>query len=798
MPMQDDGPLQPPDTAARLQAWRAQLDTRFPQVDGVFESCMAEASRVLTPDGMEAYLQYARFLGKMGRGVEPLLMFLAEWPAVARTLGEDALPAISATIHSLWKSPNGKAINPFLQSLPAVARRLPAREPFQRYLSLSLDFMERTTGSIHGHHKTFASPGLPLFFEQAPHLLGQLSIAGLERWVEYGIRNHPNHPERQREYFSLQSADARAVLQRERRGTLLADHTRVLDLYLQALWTEEALLVPFTVHTDTQTPAATPEGEAPTGMPGQVQPYFDDLGMRLPDVYGDRAGVRGIDRYRAALAHMAGHRRWSQPQVADNWSPFQRLAVETFEDARIDWLLMREYPGLRHTLLALHPKPAQGACNDQTHSCLRHRLAMVSRAILDADHGYTDPDVLRFAELTHQAMQAEAGKKDPMIAGDGRVRPDEVLAGMASTQAMAALALSFVARTRRQSDQLPKVWFTDTEVDYRDDNRHLWIYIEEGDEESSFDQARRSQASPETGGLPPRPYPEWDHHSQTYRPDWVSLYERLHPSGNPADIDRILTRHAALAKQLKRMLDLLKPQDKVRIRFQEEGSELDLDVAIRSLTDFRSGATPDPRIHMSHRTDGRDMAVLLLIDLSQSLNDPVAGSAATTVLDLSREAVTLLAWAIEQLGDGFAIAGFHSNTRHDVRYQHIKGFSERFNDDVKGRLAGMEAAYSTRMGAALRHAGHYLGGRQADKKLLLILTDGQPSDIDTPDERQLIEDARQAVRELGQDGIYTHCISLDPKADAYVSDIFGPRHTVIDHVQRLPERLPKLFMALTR
>jgi nitric oxide reductase activation protein len=298
-------------------------------------------------------------------------------------------------------------------------------------------------------------------------------------------------------------------------------------------------------------------------------------------------------------------------------------------------------------------------------------------------------------------------------------------------------------------------------------------------------------------GLPPRPYPEWDHHSQTYRPDWVSLYERLHPSGNPADIDRILARHAALAKQLKRMLDRLKPQDKVRIRFQQEGSELDLDVAVRSLVDVKSGIQPDPRIHMSHRTDGRDVAVLLLLDLSESLNDTAPGSD-QTVLQLSREAVTLLAWAIEQLGDGFAIAGFHSDTRHDVRYQHIKGFSEPFNGDVKGRLAGMEAALSTRMGAAMRHAGHYLGARKADKKLLLVLTDGQPSDIDVPDERQLTEDARQAVRELDCEGIYTHCISLDPQADAYVNDIFGPRHTVIDRVQRLPERLPRLFMALTR
>ncbi|MDG5974681.1 von Willebrand factor A [Hydrogenophaga taeniospiralis CCUG 15921] len=781
----------------RLPAWRARLDTRFPEVDPVFEACLVDAVRVLSPEGLDAYLDYARTLGKLGRGVEPMLIFLAEWPQVARSLGEDALPAIAATIHTLYKSPNGKAIAPFLQSLAAVARRLSrspgrprndgtpsaglaqpglgalsSREPFQRYLSLSLDFMERTTGSIHGHHQTFASPGLPLFFERAPQLLGLLSVGGLQRWVEYGIRNHQHHPEHQRDYFALRSADARAVLQRERRGTLLADHSRVLDLYLQALWQQEALLVPYaTTHLGD---AAAPDASVP------LRPYFDDLGMRLPDVLDDRDGVRGIDRYRAALAHMAGHRRWSQPQVADNWSPFQRLAVETFEDARIDTLLLREYPGLRATLLRLHPHPTEGACDPATHSCLRHRLAMLSRAMLDAQHGYTDPDLLHFCQRFHQALAASES----------------------STQEMASLALSCVARIRRQSDQQPNVFFTDTEVDYRDDNRHLWIYIEAGDEEESFEPPPQSETPPDVAGLPPRHYPEWDYQSQTWRPDWVSLYERLQPGGNPAHIHAILARHAGLAKQLKRLLDLLKPQDKVRIRFQEEGSELDLDVAIRSWVDVQSGAAPDPRINMSRRTDGRDIAVLLLLDLSQSLNEPVSlgssGGSQQTVLDLSREAVTLLAWAIEQLGDPFAIAGFHSNTRHDVRYQHIKGFGERFDDDVKGRLAGIEAGWSTRMGAALRHAGHYLGARQTDKKLLLILTDGQPSDIDTPDERTLIEDAREAVRELGQDGIYTHCISLDPKADAYVGDIFGGRHTVIDNVQRLPERLPQLFMALTR
>jgi nitric oxide reductase activation protein len=143
----------------------------------------------------------------------------------------------------------------------------------------------------------------------------------------------------------------------------------------------------------------------------------------------------------------------------------------------------------------------------------------------------------------------------------------------------------------------------------------------------------------------------------------------------------LLEKHAALARRLKRLLDLLKPQDKVRIRYQEDGSELDLDVAIRSLIDFKSGVTPIPRINMSHRTNGRNLAVLLLLDLSQSLNDKVKGGGGEqTVLELSQEAVSLLAWSIEQLGDPFAIAGFHSDTRHDVRYLHLKGYSERWGD----------------------------------------------------------------------------------------------------------------------
>lgn len=763
-----------------MAAYWKTLDTRFPQVEEVFDDCMAEALAVLTQAGIAAYLEAGRVIGKLGRGVEPMLAFMEEWPSTAQAVGESALPAVMALIQRMQKSPNGRAITPFLQTLAPVARRLQSKDQLQHYLDVTLDFMTRTTGSIHGHHTTFPSPGLPEFFAQAPNLLNQLTLAGLRNWVEYGIRNYSTHPERQQDYFSLQSADALAVLQRERHGTLLVDVERKLDLYLRGLWQDHDHLVPYSTAFD--------EIRKPV-------PYYDKLGMRLPDVYDDLvlscpasgggAGeISGLDRYRATLAHMVGHRRWSEAQIADNWSPFQRMAVEFFEDARVETLLMREYPGLARIFRALHPKPVEAACDGETTSCLRHRLAMLSRALIDPEHGYVDADLNDFVARFHALMA-----------------PSESERRTSSTAEIAGLALSYVAKTRRPSDQFAKVHFDDTVVDYRDDNRQLWKFIEEGDEEEAFDAKREIEPGEEIQGLPPRHYPEWDYTSQTYRPDWASVYEALHPSGRAGDIDRLLAKHAALAKRLKKMLDLLKPQDKVRIRYQEEGSELDLDVAIRSLIDFKGGATPEPRINMSHRSDGRDIAVMLLLDLSESLNEKAAG-AGQTILELSQEAVSLLAWSIEKLGDPFAIAGFHSNTRHDVRYLHIKGYSEHWNDEVKARLAAMEAGYSTRMGAAMRHAAHYLSARPADKKLMLILTDGRPSDVDASDERLLVEDARQAVKELDRQGIFAYCISLDAQlkagADDYVAEIFGRQYTVVDRVERLPERLPQLFMSLTK
>jgi len=752
-----------------LDELRALLTCGFEQLDTAFAGCMEDAVARLSREGVRALLDGASLVGMIGRGYEPVQVFLEEMPEIAQRLGEEVIEEVSQSVWKMSRTPNGKAILAHLQTLGEASRRLNSHSLFSQYIDMLFQFMDKTTGSIHGFHTTIPSPGLPEMLNQMPYLLSQLSLEGLKNWIDYGATHYLDHPERQKDYFSLQSADSKAILQRERHGTLFADVDRKMGMYMKGLWTEhEAHFVPYSLGFDDLR---------------KPQPYFDELGLRVPDVYDDYEHpsgerVKGTDRYRCLLAHMAAHRRWTTAIFADNFSPFQRVAAELFEDCRVEYLAMRDYPGLRNLFQALHPKPIEDDCDPEVESCIRHRLTIFSYAMLDPDHPYQNKDVIEFVQRFHDLM-AE---------------------GESSTQEIANLAISFIARTRRQQDLSANVYFTDTEIDYRDDNRHMWKYYELGDEEEMFqeqDKTADQQEGEDEQGLPPRHYPEWDYNSKTYRPDWVSLYESLHPSGDAGVIDGLLTKHAALAKRLKQILDLLKPQHYVRVRYQEDGSELDLDVAIRSLIDFKSGAQPDPRINMSHRHDGRDISVMLLLDLSQSLDD-VPDGAQQTILELSQEAVSLLGWAVDRLGDEFAIAGFSSNTRHEVRYQHIKGYTEPWNDDVKGRLAAIEAGYSTRMGAALRHAASTLAHRKSDKKLLLVLTDGEPSDIDVADQRHLIEDTRKAVLELDRDGIFTYCINLDKKADAYIGDIFGTQYTVIDNVQRLPEKLPQLFMTLTK
>jgi nitric oxide reductase activation protein len=236
-----------------------------------------------------------------------------------------------------------------------------------------------------------------------------------------------------------------------------------------------------------------------------------------------------------------------------------------------------------------------------------------------------------------------------------------------------------------------------------------------------------------------------------------------------------------------------------RQRGLEDGDEIDLNAAIDALIAIRMGQQPSPRITLRNVLKRRDLAVTVLLDLSESTNDAVGADDGRTILDLTREAAALLATAIDGIGDAFALHGFASDGRHDVRYWRFKDFGEGFDDAARARLQGMKGGLSTRMGAALRHAGAGLMRQPARRKLILLVTDGAPADIDVRDPQHLRHDTRKAVEELAAKGVTSYCLTLDAGADTYVKRIFGAHHyTILDRVERLPEKLPQLFASLTR
>ncbi len=707
---------------------------------------------MLSTKGIEAWLRGADRVCHLGRGTELVLIFLDEMPEVVRHSDEAIIPEVAATAALLSEYAAGKAINPFLATLPAVSRRLGSSEMLYEWLRL----VKRMAVE--------ARNGTQSLVERAPYLFSQLSLVGVQNWIDYGIRVYRDYQHRLPDYFSLQSPDAKAMLLKERNGTLFMDHERQLRLFERAFWHLETDFRPYSEAFDTLR---------------KPRPHLDRLGIHLPDVLEDLGSIKGIDRYRAMIAHMMAHKIWSEPYLADNFSPFQHLCVEVFEDARVEHLAMRQYPGLRRLWLAMHPQPKPDACPEGW-SCIRHKLAMLSYALLNPRHNYSNPGLLEYVARFRARIKA-----DPY---DSTLSTD--------------LGVQWLKENYEHDFRKPQIWFEDTEVSYRDDNRYLWIFLENVEDENEFHSdhgaANHAQGADEDGLLAPQHYPEWDQSVQNYRPDWVTVYEAIQPQGDASQIDRLLEKHQRLAKYLKQIIDLLKPQMHRRIRYQEEGDELDLDGAIRAAIDYRIDSTSDTRIHQSNVKDSRNIAVLMLLDLSESINETPLGAAAT-ILQLSQEAVSLLAIAVETLGDAFAIAGFSSNTRHEVRYVHFKGFKEHWGEEPKARLAAMKGGHSTRMGAALRHAGRYLEHRREEKRLLLVLTDGEPYDIDVQDPKYLQYDTHVAVNELDSKGITTYCISLDPHADDYVAQVFGRNnYALIDRVERLPEKLPRLFMSLTR
>ncbi|HEY3257152.1 MAG TPA: VWA domain-containing protein [Polyangiaceae bacterium] len=517
------------------------------------------------------------------------------------------------------------------------------------------------------------------------------------------------------------------------------------------------------------------------------------------------AGVPGSpsDYLFAACAHISAHLRFGAGRFSvESLKPAQVAIISLLEDARVERLAAAHYPGLKQLWAPYYEARADGA---KTSVSLLARLA---RAL--HDDAYVDDD-----SWVNKGRQRFLDKR-----GEWQDAAWCRQLGGALGNDLGQMRVQFNAKDYA------------VQPAYRDDNIGLWQFepeqAEDGTEleseavrrveseapqpkqrergEPELTRALDSSANERASGLRLEPaaegeratlHCEWDYVIRRDRPAFCSVKERPLAPGDPRQLATALARYAPARKRLERSALRLADRRPTQVRRLLDGDRLDLPAAISALVARARAAAPDPRVYRRARFQLEPPALLLLLDLSESLN-AVPPGAGSTLLELAQSASALLATSLGSVARELAIHGFSSNGRHDVGYYRFKDFDQPYDDHARARLAGMRARLSTRLGTALRHAGQALAARSAPRKLLLVVTDGEPSDIDVHDPNYLLLDAKQATNRNRQLGVTSFCLGLDANAEESVTRIFGAgNYSLLDRLERLPERLAKLYLRLS-
>ncbi len=290
---------------------------------------------------------------------------------------------------------------------------------------------------------------------------------------------------------------------------------------------------------------------------------------------------------------------------------------------------------------------------------------------------------------------------------------------------------------------------------------------------------------------------EWNAAIGDYLHAHVRVRDRRLGGSDTAFYDDVLQRCEGLVRRIRRSFELLRPEGLGILRPWGEGDDFDYRALLDFVVDRRAGRQPSERLYIKRVKQRRDVAVMLLVDLSRSTSNIVSGSS-RSVLDVAKEAIVLFTQALEVVGDRYAVAGFSGTGRLGVDFFRIKDFAAPLDASVKGTISRLAPQRSTRMGAAVRRATLDLMAQDNRVRLLLLIGDGFPNDTDYKG-HYAIQDTRQAIAEAHSSGIITQAITVNLPASPRLDELYGPvRHTVISNVQELPDKLLRLYGVLTR
>lgn len=288
-------------------------------------------------------------------------------------------------------------------------------------------------------------------------------------------------------------------------------------------------------------------------------------------------------------------------------------------------------------------------------------------------------------------------------------------------------------------------------------------------------------------------YPEWDWKRQGYRQDYCRVI-----ATTASEVGEDWTPDAPMQRrirQVRRQFEALRP--KRRLKYAEpDGFDIDLSALVRDVADRHAGASGSERVFVDARATARDLSIAVLLDASLSTD---AWLQEQRVLDVEKGALLALTHGLSACGDEHAIFSFTSRRRTSVSVATIKDFGEPLGAKVIRRIQAIKPGQYTRIGAAVRHVTAKLKERPHRHRLLMVLTDGKPNDIDQYEGRYGIEDTRMAIREARKAGLRVFGVTVDAHAREYFPYIFGRgAYAIFPSIDRLPAALPAIYRHVTR
>lgn len=486
--------------------------------------------------------------------------------------------------------------------------------------------------------------------------------------------------------------------------------------------------------------------------------------------------------YRACIAHAVAHLRFSTAgREVGELKPMAVAMISALEDARVERLLARELPGVREWF-------AQGIAL----STQKEDLSF-SGLVMRLDRALADPS----REDGNFWVQKARTLFEEQAAID--------LEDHAAFRKMATVLANDLGQLR-----VPyRVQHYVVPVSYRDDHGYLWAFPDppQPPVAISFTSSTPPQTDEDGDAVPPQQaqeapeielgrfcYPEWDSRAEIERSDWTTVIEK-----RPAwrlEAGRQIETLAAERFSMRSTLRFTPGQR----RRELEGERLHLDSAVDCMVARRTRRVPDPRLFVGGGSQEVTSSVLVLLDLSESTNDPIYPGG-PPLLDLIRSAALTLSEAVAagRIKDRIAVHGFHSDGRSNVSYYRMLDFGASLGPRSQAMVAQAPGQFSTRMGAALRHASRCLATEHSAHRGILLVTDGAPSDIDVHFPNYLVEDARVAVQDARRMGLRVHGLAVDPGADEYVRRIFtAPDFGIVDRPASLQDRLRSAYSRLCR